>query len=143
MKYGLVLVIAAVSMAASGCARFASVPGDYRVSGYSQRPEEMVRTASDAYVQQQLAQTYDYAVRAGLAYPYEGGYAGTDAEFFYPGGMVQVAPPVGYIPGGEQPATVEQVEMVRETAEEAETRATDSLRLLRGHRDWHREHAGH
>ena len=127
-----------VALASASCARFASTPRDYSVSGITHTPEAMVRATSDAYTQVRSAETYDWAVRHGTAYPYEGGYVGTDAAYFYGGVAPTVAPRQGYMPDGNMPATREEVEVVREQSDEAYERATDSLRFHQQHRDWHR-----
>ena len=123
---------------ASGIAGFRVTQDGYRVAGATVTPERMVSAASDAYVRTSYAQTYDYAVRNGMAIPYEGGYYGTDMGYFYGGVAPTVAPRQGYIPGGDAPATVEQVEMVRDRADEAHDAAIDGLRLHQQHRDYHR-----
>jgi hypothetical protein len=143
----LAALVAVTAIVTAGCgggiARFHSTPQDYRVSGLTSHPEAMVREASDAHVRERQAETYDWAVRHGMAYPYYGGYAGTDMGYFY-GGQYPIYPGVsprdGYMTGGARPATREEVEMVRERADDAHERATDALRRQRGHQQWHREH---
>ncbi|MFH1047912.1 MAG: hypothetical protein V1738_06440 [Patescibacteria group bacterium] len=146
MKKLMVSFVAVFVIAATGCgvgvARFSSTPDDYRVSGLTTRPEAMVREASEAHVRVRNAETYDWAVRNGMAYPYYGGYAGTDMGYFYQGVAPYTGQRDGYMPGGAQPASREELEMVRDRADEAHDRATDSLRFHQQHRDWHRGQQG-
>ncbi len=140
-----VALFAIAAVSCGGVARFRSTPDDYRVSGVTTRPEAMVREASDAHVRVRHAETYDWAVKRGLAYPYASGYSGTDMGYFY-GGQYPIGPQQGprdgYMSGGAQPATREQLEVVRDRADEAHKRATDSIRFHKNHRDWHRGRKG-
>lgn len=141
MVRNYLLAVFAVVVCAS-CARFSSSPNEYSVRGITTTPEHMVREASDAHVRARHAETYDWAVRHGMAYPYEGGYSG-DMGYFY-GGVAprHIGSRDGYMSGGAQPATREQLEVVRERADDAHKRATDGIRFHKQHRDWHRGRKG-
>ncbi len=147
MVRNILLAAAVITMAfaLASCARFRSTPSDYSVRGVTTSPEAMVREASDAHVRVRHAETYDWAVRHGMAYPYEGGYWGTDMGYHY-GGQYPVAPYAtprsGYMHEGAQPATREDLERVREQAEKGVRYGRDAIKGLQGHDRWHKGQRG-
>ncbi|MFH2074401.1 MAG: hypothetical protein ABIJ57_03510, partial [Pseudomonadota bacterium] len=130
----VVAVFFAGCAGATGVARFSASPTNYNVRGVTTTPENMVGVAADAYVRQYNAETYRIAVERGGAYPYYGGYEGTDFGLYYggPTGFVapQGAPPEGSLPGGSYPATRDEVAAAQEQADQAAAMAADNRQRL-------------
>ena len=138
----MALCVAGLSSACTFAAVEARKPGFYHVNGYSTDPAGTARAFSDNYVQETNADTYREAVRNGQAYPYYGGTARNDFQFYYEG----IAPPAsqhGHHPhhGADDSQAQQTADEALETARDAQKKADVSIRTLKRQREIERQQA--
>lgn len=145
MRTVILMALCCAAGLSSACT-FASVEarksGFYHVNGYSTDPAGTARTFSDNYVQETNAETYRDAVRSGQAYPYYGGQARNDFQYYYEG-IAPPAPQQGHCPhydAGEDRAQ-ETANEAKEIAEDAQKKADVSIRALKRQREIERHNA--
>jgi len=129
-----VTVTAVLSLGGCTHAAFQVRPDHFQVEGRSDNPEAMTLAAAQAYATARNTDEYWAAVREGRAYPYQGGGYGNDYWYYYR----NVVPPRPAAPAESGSAgrsgdyaTRDELESVRERADEAHERATDGLRMHR------------
>lgn len=112
----------------------------YHINGTTAHPEAAINAASNAYTREKNTDEYWNAVNRGQAYPYYGGGQGNDHWFHY--GSRGVAPAANEPAATNAPesssgdfATKDEVQEVREKADDAHERATDGLRMHKRLRD--------
>ena len=137
MRTLILLALCAFGMSACTFAAVeAKKPGFYHVNGYSTDPAGTARAFSDNYVQETQADTYRDAVERGQAYPYYGGPARNDYQYYYEG-IRPPAPQHGQYPqsNADDGRAQQTADEALETAKDAKRRANTSLRVLKRQRE--------
>jgi hypothetical protein len=123
---GLTIIAAASSMAC-GAATVSVRDGHYAVSGVTTDPNGAIYAASSAATQYKTAETYDWAVRNGRAYPYQGGVGRNDFNFF---GFSRMVPQQSQ-PVPQRPATPVPVKAAPPSAQPQSASATMTMEYLK------------